>query len=332
MQQPVDLVTVSYNQEIRLLQMQARSIARYADPAFVGTIYVISNEKRFRHFKRLFLRDVLPEYGAFAPRVKLLDHRDIIPKTLETTGWESQQVYKLKIADMLESPVYLVLDSKNLFIAPVSFETFFLEDGRLGIMRGQMNEKLGKLFDNACALFGVTPSPECYELALPMATPYPMVAAEVRSMMRFMEEARQADFFTAFIEGQLYCEFYTYYAWLLKEGKLDSLYERQWAINLTLWNKEFIAREGMPAILDKLGLERTRMMGIHRKFLRDGTAEQKKQVGDFWMSRGLLSSSDEHVYFLSEPEDERAGFLQLVGKLGKPYRRWKRKRQRQKAL
>ncbi len=323
----IDFVTVSYNKEIRLLQLQARSICKFADPNTVGTIYIVSNENRFGDFKRIFMRDVLPEYGKFSEQVVLLDHKDIAKKTRKTIGWESQQVFKLMISKFVTTPVYVVLDSKNHLVAPLGYSSFFASDGRLITMRKQMNEKLGKLFNNACDLFSVAPTDENYERALPMATPFPLVTAEVKSMISFMEKESGTDFFDAFTVGGRYCEFYTYYAWLLRtEGLLNTLYVAGANINLTFWNKEQVAREGMDVLMGKLSEDRYLTMGIHRKIIRDATESQREKIISFWRARGLVNSVNEGNYFLSEHKDERAYIVRLAGKIFKPVRRWQRKR------
>ena len=63
----LDLATVVYRDELPLIRLQARSIARMLDPRGIGAILVVVNDRE-EEACLAALREVLPEVGVFAHR------------------------------------------------------------------------------------------------------------------------------------------------------------------------------------------------------------------------------------------------------------------------
>lgn len=152
----LDLATVVYRDELPLIRLQARSIARMLDPRGIGAILVVVNDRE-EEACLAALREVLPDYGPFADRVELLRPADLFAlrparlgprgplqraKAAFTSnrwrypfgvkggwrgnrGWAVQQALKLAVARRGEAANLCILDAKNHFIRPVGVEAAF---------------------------------------------------------------------------------------------------------------------------------------------------------------------------------------------------------------
>ena len=113
-------VTVVHKPDYPMLRLQARSLARYLPQDFATQIYVIANQGLIgRHDWKAPL---LTDYGWLADRVRFLEASEVatVPISPLLSGWHSQQILKLMIANVLNSDRYVVLDAKNHLVFPLS--------------------------------------------------------------------------------------------------------------------------------------------------------------------------------------------------------------------
>jgi hypothetical protein len=115
----MDLVTVTFSNDLALMKLQANSIDRFiAQPCVHWVVIeddVFSMEKWASELSPYYTRHTL----------KLLKN-DLV---LDRIGWIRQQVLKLTIADKIDAEFYLILDSKVFFVRPVDLDTFPLDEG-----------------------------------------------------------------------------------------------------------------------------------------------------------------------------------------------------------
>lgn len=148
--------TVVYSKDYPLLELQARSIARFADPARIATIHVILNDIN-EPALRARVEPLLSAYGPLQPKVRiiggddlllgpghcarrslsdriLIENRHRIPFVRKggwrgNNGYRSQQVLKLGAAREAEAEQMVILDTKNLFLRPFDAADFFAPSG-----------------------------------------------------------------------------------------------------------------------------------------------------------------------------------------------------------
>lgn len=197
----LDLVTVVYGAEIVLLQLQARSIARFLDPAGIGEILVVVNDRdQAGCVERV--RAILPDYGALADRVRILRPEDLFvlrPARLGprgiwdraraaftayrrfyplgvkggwrgNRGWAVQQALKLLAARCGSGANVLILDAKNHFVRPVSVASFVAPDGRSLARLAPPNPKHLRWNRFSFRRMGL-PEPGPDDISLPTITP-----------------------------------------------------------------------------------------------------------------------------------------------------------------
>jgi hypothetical protein len=126
----VDFVTVTFSRDFNLLKLQARSIVLYVPESFINSIILICNDS-LENMERLKTY-ILPEYKHLAEKVKIIDSTLLYihpNSSFSNYGWFPQQILKLKAYKVATSKYYIVLDSKNHFIRPIT-EDYFFQDGK----------------------------------------------------------------------------------------------------------------------------------------------------------------------------------------------------------
>ncbi len=292
----LDLVVVGFTGELKMLELQARSIRLFAPDVFSHIIYVV-NDQNFRAFEQFFEQKIVPELGPAAPRAQLMDGKNVAGGKLDRTDWRSQQSLKLLAARHVLSPQFLVLDSKNHFIRPVEITTFIAADGRLKTHRYSFNEKFRSKFDNACQYFGVAgPGPDLE--AMPTATPFLMSTKAVCALISDVETREKKPFQVFFTESGNYTEFYFYFAYLLsKPGLLGALYVTRSRPQVTLFRSAAQDPKKLRELLPVLDRADVYCFGVHRAVFEAADAENQKSIADVWLRFGLVQTRDECTYF-----------------------------------
>lgn len=121
----IDLITIVFQQELYLLELQARSIELYVDSDRINHIYVVVND----------VDDVVDLidsawWGVNSQKVVVIPrsrwgHVETLP------GWESQQLYKLLAAESAASDWSMCLDAKTWFVKQLDWDQLFSHDGRV---------------------------------------------------------------------------------------------------------------------------------------------------------------------------------------------------------
>lgn len=308
----IDLVTVCYLEEMRMLKMQARSIRLHADGHFINKIFVIFNDRNFPDFQDKFRAEIEHEYGEFANRLVLVDGWSNLKKSRGKGGWVRQQVLKWQAARFIESSHFMILDSKNHFIKRFSAEHAFAQDGRMLISRYPLNKAFTRKFLNACALFGAHPTDADFDQAMPQSTPYIASKQLVEEMMDEMEGLLGVDFETAFVKKGPFTEFYLYYAYILsKEGLFDRWYYQARQINVTFWNHAVETPDSFGLKMKRLNKPNVCSMGVHRRYIKNAPQEFMGGIKALWHDAGLVRTDEEFDYFSALPQTRASIFRRI---------------------
>jgi hypothetical protein len=122
--QVIDLITVVFEPELYLLELQARSISLYLDPARIKNIYVVVNGDDH------LCQAIDPDWwGENSSKINVI-HRSVFGVDSTLTGWDSQQLYKLCAANIAESQWSMCLDAKTWFMQTLDWQQLFDDVGR----------------------------------------------------------------------------------------------------------------------------------------------------------------------------------------------------------
>lgn len=293
-----DLVVVGFSGELTLLKLQARSLRLFAPHAFNAIHYVI-NEENTQPFVKYYENEIVPELGPLAAKTSLLDGKTVADMPLKRMDWRSQQSLKLLAARHVKAESFLILDSKNHFVRPVSAATFVNENGCLYTHRYEFNENFRPKFENACRYFGAEKIPDTLR-AMPTATPFMMSASVARDLLDHVEARENMPFHRFFIGTKDFTEFYFYFAYLLsKPGLLDQLYETRERPQVTLFRSVATAPDDVRKLAQVLDREAVYLFGVHREVLKTANPEILAMIKEVWRRFGLVEDDDEAVRFLT---------------------------------
>lgn len=293
----LDIVTIGFTGEMRSLQLQARSLRMFADPAMISRIYIVCNDKAFKPFTRFVKKHVMPEYGPLANRVTVLNYVSVAGERIQKTGWRSQQALKLLMARLVEGDQFLILDSKNHFIRPVDAGTFVSENGKLRMHQTGINPLFRSHFDAACAYFGVAGS-SGIEQALPTTTPFVMSAQVARELLDQVEQREGRDFMAFFLQNRAFNEFYFYHAYILSRANaFETLYEQRSKTAVAFFGGAAETPDRIKHLMPALDRSEICCTGVHRHILEVGLKENLQALASMWQRFGLVQTQQEIDYF-----------------------------------
>lgn len=308
MAQKVDIVVVAYTGELRALKLQARSIRLYLDPTVAGSIHVIVHDNNLKKFRQYFDEEIAAEYGHFANKVRLVEYSKVTGRKLTTPDWTSQQAVKMLAAKLVTNATYLILDTKNHFIRPLTAQSMFSEDARLRMPLGHFHVPYQPYFEAALSYFNAQvalPLPA----ALPTITPFLANTQIVCDMVVEMEIREKRPFIQIFTDGKRYREFYLYLAYILaRKGGLEPYYENRPNNCMT-----FFSHQETPSAASwkqqQIACDHVYCLGVHRRAIGAKDPEFAALISSYWQQYGLIKNLTEAAYFLTNEKSSTASLL-----------------------
>lgn len=307
----LDFVTVTFREELGLLQLQARSFALFMPDQLANNIFIIVNEDDTQDLYTAIVENIVPLYGVHAPKVRVLHRAEVSGEyTFMHRGWISQQVLKLMAAHHVGSDNYVILDTKNHFIQPVTHRDFFADNHKLkhrcvNLMFGKRSrwvswflppkrKKLSRRFRGSMQYFGLNPA-EFAENSVPKTTPFPMKTKLVRDLIHYIEE-REGNPFPAWFERYFEAtEFYLLQSYAAFRGQsFHDLYEPAKSGVMALYPEAKNRLSQLGQTLERVENDSSYFcLGVHRKLAACLSNRQKLLLTDFWRRRGLIGE-DQH--------------------------------------
>lgn len=284
---PLTLVTVVFGAERHLLELQARSLARHLDPEVVDEVLVVDNGWRPPGAARRAA--VRSAYGPLADRVRVLGAQDVtdVPAT---TGWRSQQILKLAVAEQVGSARYLLLDAKNHLVRPTSWADLQAADGRAhGGRHSYAEHPLRPQLERTLRYLGLDPAAHVPDFP-PTATPFVMDTATVRHLVADVA-ARSGRPFPEEFEAAGLIEFFLYSGWMAREGvDAGALYDGVPLESPTVWPRLATAA-GLEQCLAEVARTDAAFFAVHRTALARLPRPATERLVELWTERGLFDDA-----------------------------------------
>lgn len=294
----LDIVTICFSEDVHLLKLQARSLARFMDAGILGQVILVINDPDPKAVQRRIISEALPDYGALADRIIFFDHSIGWLQERPGAGWYSQQILKLQVSIAVKSDAYLILDAKNHFIRAVKAADFFAPDGKLLSYQGPVAARFRPEHKNAYALFGM-PYNAADDTCLPTTTPFLADRQTVRRMIPYIERRAGCDF-ASFFAGHLtdYTEFSLYSAYVeAVAGGIDTVYQRQAKPCATLHRSAAHDIARCQQVLARIKKRTIYSLGVHRHVIEEGDPDILALIWRAWRKLGLVAEGEER-YFL----------------------------------
>jgi len=273
----IDLVTVVFRDELRILQAQAQSIEKFCEDLHIGNIYVVIND----HDNIARLVDS-GWWGKFSDRVVAVP-RSVFSTAWGNNGWVSQQALKLMTAAISYNRYSMILDAKTIFVRKLSLDQLINAQGQ--IQTGQL--AVYPVFEPSRQivnqLFGI----DLAQQAGPGGVPFVVGNDAVRDLIAEVFARTARPFPIWFQEQGRVTEFLLYSGYVVKgAGSLDVMYSRQNHIGRVInvchtevdaWDRKFA----------EMNETDTLTVSVHRNAWNALSQQQRQQYQQFLIDRGV---------------------------------------------
>jgi len=121
----MDLVTVVCDKDREMQRLQSHSIDTYVQGNCTHWVILEDSKWTVEQWQTM----LAPYYTKHTLRVITLPVNAIPSEGWRKDGWVMQQIYKLRVAELIEADRYLVLDTKNFFINAIDLDNWPSEEG-----------------------------------------------------------------------------------------------------------------------------------------------------------------------------------------------------------
>jgi hypothetical protein len=212
----IDLITVVFQAELPLLEIQARSISQYVNSQDINSITIVVNDTDD-------VADFVDPawWGNNAERVQVIPYSRY-QYTSRVNGWENQQLIKLLAASQAGSTWSMVLDAKTWFVRKLELSQLFDQLGRACTGRNGVYAEFAASQHFVETHCGV----KLTEIIGPSGVPFMFHTGTVQSLVNSVKDF--PDWFqTALRYPHLATEFYLYSGHVLKRyGTYNTLYNK----------------------------------------------------------------------------------------------------------
>lgn len=284
----ITLVTVVFDAELDLLELQARSLALYLEPASVHEIIIVNNG--VRPLSATTRRRLRHAYGPLWNVVRIVATTDLVDSR-RGRGWRSQQAAKLAVARQITTDHYVVMDAKNHLTAATGIASFVAPDGRAhGALHTYQDHPLRPSLERTLAYLGASSGQvrEAITSFPPTATPFVFTTALVRSLLDDVERRSGAPFGEAFEREEL-LEFFLYSGWVMTRGPgISAAMDGVSIPSPTVWPKAASASGVRETIAEALR-DNAFVFAVHRQVLARADAATRDLVAAHWVDVGLFA-------------------------------------------
>lgn len=254
----IDLVTITYSDDLDLMKLQAESIGKYLEPC---NHWIVINQ---------FRPDINFWYDQLGHYYRGHNLQIIKKQTkIAHAGSFMQQLEKLAVAQLIKRD-YLILDSKNFFIKPCNLSVWddmvgngdFTDD--LSMWNTAINQYASKLKRSKITRM---PDPN---------TPYKI---KVEPLLEYLDKGSLYE--DLFVPGDLSSEF-TFYAYLAKEYFKDGITPP----SVKIGDDESFERFKQHYLENiEYGMEKYYTMSVFAPYLKTISDENLKVINDFLIER-----------------------------------------------
>lgn len=296
--QDVDLVTITFEGDIRLTVLQILSVDRLLDHSNIGRYIVVLNGQdnaRLEGFLKTSTESRIAP--GLAAKIDYVKASTLLPGH-DPLGWRGQQLLKLVVANHLAARYYLVLDAKNHFVHRTLVRDFFTETAIKTFRRAAPQNYHSHIKKSFGAFAAEDRAGEFADSAMPTITPYLMDAGLVRGLMSELETIYAGrsleDLFEKELSGTT--EFFLYCAYLVTTGQ-ESLYEHSAKMAATLFTKWPREHKDVMKLVNSARSNKVAIFGLHRRRLPQLNSEQRDNIVKLWNTE-LLAADENAAWFM----------------------------------
>lgn len=309
----LSFATIIYSKDYPLLELQARSFARFVDPAKVASIHVVLNDVD-EPALRARVEPLLSAYGPHQSKVQIMGGDDLLLRSGQygrrslsdqirienryriplvrkggwrgNNGYRTQQVLKLGVARVAKAEKLVILDTKNLFLRAVEASEFFSESGaaRIPFMKVTSDFHRNWLLQSMDAL--QVPVPDLDSLnTTTFSTPFPVRRSLVRELLDEIN-VRYGSVQSLFGSRRRPSEFMLINAFCLRaDSSLRPWFEAAPNTAVGLWPT--YSQQKLAQLVARIGDAETLSLGLHNRAISNLPADLKSHVFNILAEREI---------------------------------------------
>ncbi len=297
-------VTIGFEGDAGLLQLQARSMRLYCPLELIEEIIIVDNSSHGETTK--WQDELLYQYGNLARFVRIVPAADVSDRPTDAHGWFTQQVLKVKVAGLVRSERYVILDAKNHLIARLGREFLEAPSGQPWMTgKRYIGHPMQEFLERTLEYLDLDPR-EHVSWFTRTDTPFTMLTNEVLELVREIEQREDRPFASVFLDRK-FSEFFLYAGFLVSKGRLWQLYDRTQVHEPQVWpgNADEAGCSKAIRLADHTGFP---FMTVHRQALAKLDKKARRLIAEFWYARGLFASAMDALRFLRDPNRSRQHF------------------------
>jgi hypothetical protein len=293
-------VTVVFEDDYPLLNLQARSMYKYCPKEIVDSVIIIDNSERA--LPPYCKKRVLAAYGDLATVVKFVSARDIseLPQPDSAYGWRTQQVLKLLVSRQILTSRYIILDAKNHLVYPLRRNFLESPDGRARIIvyPYETNHPLRRDLERVLSFLGLDPAMYVRNFTT-CAPPFVMYTNVVRELIEYFSIRETCSFENLFIRNKL-TEFFLYTGYILMHRiNLTTLYSFHQVDCPIVWIGD-ADEKGCTLAVAIATEQQSPFFGVHRRAILKMNARSRQAIANFWHNRMLFPTNHSAKVFLTK--------------------------------
>ena len=279
----IDLVTVVFQDELSVLQVQAESVNLYAQHIGIQNIYVMVNDDQS-------VVDQIDTawWGTLADRVRIIP-KNIFSAEFSEDGWHSQQILKLLGSSLSYNRWSLVLDAKTILVQDIKLDQLFMPDGRMTWGHYPIQpvfEESGRITSK---LFQI----DLKHVLAPMGVPFLFDNQMVRGLIAKVEHQTQLPFIKWFSLHGMLTEFILYSGYIQYcHGSLDAVSTINPARSYDVCNICHSEFEKFDTKFNSANLPAVLTVSIHRRAWNQLSSGQQQRYRDFLVSKNISTGAD----------------------------------------
>ena len=277
----IDIVTVVFDEELPILEVQAQGIDHFCTDLGLKNIYVIVNDHDdlVNQIDRAW-------WGQFQKQVQIVP-RSMFGTSYVDNGWVSQQVLKLLGAALSHNHWSMILDAKTLITDRMSAEMFVVNAGQSTMGWCPIKPVFAPASKIASDLFNIPVD----RVVAPTGVPFFFHNRTVRQLIAEVEDRTGQHFPEWFQQQGMLTEFVLYSGFVqYKHENLNSMYL---GTNRSLLFNNICHSEAamFDSMLNSVLKQRSITIGVHRNAWTQLSIEQQKAYVKYLESLGLDRAS-----------------------------------------
>lgn len=285
----LSFVSVVFEPETPLQQLQARSFARHLDPGLAAEIVVVDNTTR--GLSAPARRRLVESYGDLGDHVVVVRLPEL-ERLRGRHGWRRQQIAKLTVSRLVSTRRYVALDAKNHLVRATKLDDFVDPGGRArGGLHSYASHPLREELLHTLRYLGASEEQLSAAVSSFATTATPFVL-ETDIAARIVAEigGDPETFATQFVRHEL-LEFFLYSGWLeLRGDGFSSRYVELPIQAPMVWPKA-ADLAGVQQAIARVRDTDAAFFGVHRRSLAAADRAAVEALEGFWCDRGLFATA-----------------------------------------